>query len=233
MLLQFTRIRYIHGMSGDQRKPDRQPVHAAVHAAVTRASLLSRVRSGGDGAAWAEFESRYRDLVYRFCLSRGLQHADAEDCAQAVLVNLFRAMPNFKYDREKGRFRDYVYRCTRGILSRMSDKSRPAATRHVLDIDMADVLAWAPPAAGDELAKQWEQEWIAHHMRRAMEVVRAHVEPQTMRVFEACLAGRSTSDVARELGSTEASVQKARQRVRERLEAQISLQVAEEEELHE
>jgi RNA polymerase sigma-70 factor (ECF subfamily) len=229
MLLQFNGIRYIHGMSGDHRKPDRQPVHAAV----TRASLLSRVRSGGDGAAWAEFESRYRDLVYRFCLSRGLQHADAEDCAQAVLVNLFRAMPNFKYDREKGRFRDYVYRCTRGVLSRMSDKSRPAATRHVLDIDMADVLAWAPPAAGDELAKQWEQEWIAHHMRRAMEVVRAHVEPQTMRVFEAFLAGRSTGEVARELGSTEASVQKARQRVRERLEAQIALQVAEEEELHE
>jgi DNA-directed RNA polymerase specialized sigma24 family protein len=98
---------------------------------------------------------------------------------------------------------------------------------------MADVLAWAPPAAGDELAKQWEQEWIAHHMRRAMEVVRARVESQTMRVFEAFLAGRSTGEVARELGSTEASVQKARQRVRERLEAQIALQVAEEEELHE
>ncbi len=229
MPLQFTRIRYIKGMPGDSPQTGRQ----AAHAAVTRASLLSRVRSGGDSAAWAEFESRYRDLVYRFCLSRGLQHADAEDCAQAVLINLFRAMPTFRYDREKGRFRDYVYRCTRSVLSRMSDKSRPAAARQVLDIDMADVLAWAPPASGDELAKQWEQEWIAHHMRRAMIVVRAHVEPQTMQVFEACMAGRSTSDVAREMECTEAAVQKSRQRVRERLEAQIALQVAEEDELHE
>jgi RNA polymerase sigma factor (sigma-70 family) len=218
-------------MASDPQPANPQPARAPV-AAVTRASLLSRIRSGGDAAAWSEFESRYRDLIYRFCMSRGLQHADAEDCAQAVLINLFRAMPNFRYDREKGRFRDYVYRCTRSVLSRMSDKSRPLAARGVLDIDMADMLAWSVPAAGDELAAQWEREWVSHHMRRAMDVVRAHVEPNTMRIFERCLAGATTSEVAQETGSTEPAVQKARQRVRDRLQAQIALQVAEEDELH-
>lgn len=228
MLLQFPRKCYIHGMSGDRPEPSG---HKPPHGAVTRASLLSRVRSGGDPAAWFEFESRYRDLIYRFCLSRGLQHADAEDCAQAVLVNLFRAMPKFRYDREKGRFRDYVYRCTRGVLSKMSDKSRPLSGRTGLDIDMADVLTWNPPTATDELAQQWEQQWMAHHMRRAMETVRAHVEQQTMQIFEAFLAGRATTDIAAEFGATEAAVQKARQRVRDRLETAIAEQIAEEDEL--
>ena len=233
MRLQTPSRRYIAVMSAPDQPHD-QPTLAHPRPAagmLTRASLLSRVRSNGDPAAWAEFESRYRDLIYRFCLSRGLQHADAEDCAQAVLINLFRALPTFRYDRTKGRFRDYVYRCTRSVMSKFSDKSRPVAARFVLDVDMAEVLTWNAPAAGDHLAQQWEQEWIAHHMRRAMDTVRAHVEPQTMQIFEACLAGRTTAEIARELSATEAAVTKARQRVRDRLETIIAEQVAEEDQL--
>jgi DNA-binding CsgD family transcriptional regulator len=52
-----------------------------------------------------------------------------------------------------------------------------------------------------------------------------------MQIFEACLAGRTTAEIARELSATEAAVTKARQRVRDRLETIIAEQVAEEDQL--
>ncbi|MCX5688798.1 MAG: sigma-70 family RNA polymerase sigma factor [Planctomycetota bacterium] len=211
--------------------PDPRPLRPAA-GMVTRASLLSRIRGGGDAAAWGEFEARYRDLIYRFCTRRGLQHADAEDCAQAVLVNLFKAMQSFRYDPAKGTFRSYIYRCTRGVLSRMNEKSGPVSSRAVLDVDMADMNTWPAAAANDDLAQLWEQEWVAHHMRRAMETVRASVEPRTMSIFEASLSGRTAGEVALEFAMSEAAVQKIRQRIRERLEAAVAEQVAEEEQLH-
>ncbi len=45
----------------------------------TRPSLLTRVRNPDDHKAWREFESRYGDLITRYCRSVRLQHSDAED----------------------------------------------------------------------------------------------------------------------------------------------------------
>jgi RNA polymerase sigma factor (sigma-70 family) len=196
---------------------------------VTRASLLSRVRAVGDGAAWTEFEARYRELVYSYCRRQGLQHVDAEDCTQAVLVNMVRFLPGFQYDRERGRFRDYLHRCTKNIIIRY--RSRPANAPARVELDMHDLFAH-PRATSTELETAWEEEWAAHHMRRALAAVREHVAPQTMAIFEACLRGLSAADVARECGVSTDSVQKAKQRMRDRLQAQIRLQIEEEDGAH-
>jgi len=39
----------------------------------TQPSLLLRVRDPGDQSAWREFESKYRELILRYCLRLGLQ----------------------------------------------------------------------------------------------------------------------------------------------------------------
>lgn len=194
----------------------------------TRASLLSRVRDGADPKAWGEFESRYRELLYRYCRRRGLQHADAEDCAQAVLVNMVRSMPRFVYDPKRGRFRDYLHRCAKNLIVRMNQRPAGAAARLELDVD----TLMESNNIADEHEQTWEDEWVAHHMRRAFDVVRAQVEVRSLQIFEACLAGLETADVAREFGVTVDAVHKTKQRVRDKLQAQIAMQIAEEEGAH-
>jgi RNA polymerase sigma-70 factor (ECF subfamily) len=59
-------------------------------------------------AAWGEFAARYQDTIYRFCLRRQLQPADAQDATQDVLLRLYKGLS--RYDRSKGRFRDWLGR---------------------------------------------------------------------------------------------------------------------------
>lgn len=202
-----------------------QPKRAHSDGEATRASLLSRVCGGADPVAWREFEGRYRELVYRYCRRRGLQHADAEDCTQAVLVNMVRSLPRFVYDRERGRFRDYLHRCAKNVMIRFAQRPPKAPLRLEIDVD---VLLESGVGVNEEYAQAWEDEWVAHHMRRALEVVRAHVEPRSFEIFEACMAGIGTADVARTFGVSADAVHKVKQRMRDKLQEQVKLQVDEE-----
>lgn len=195
----------------------------------THASLLSRVRDPADHAAWREFESRYRDLLLNFCRRRGVQHVDAEDVVQGVMANLARALPRFKYDRRRGRFRDYLYRCTRNAIARLRSRPRGGAGPLFISADqMAD--QGEDLADGAEGTRAWEEEWVAHHYRLAMRTVRETFEARSVEIFDRSVAGARVADLAAEYGMSEQAVHKVRQRIRARMEALIAQQVREEDE---
>ena len=58
----------------------------------TRDSLLARIGGPRDEEAWREFVTIYRPVVYRLARRRGLQHEDAEDLAQQVMISVRRAI---------------------------------------------------------------------------------------------------------------------------------------------
>jgi hypothetical protein len=68
--------------------------------------LLSRIRDRCDHSAWRELDARYRDLLMKFCRRRGVPNAGAEHLVQAVFADLSRSLPQFTYQRDRGRFRD-------------------------------------------------------------------------------------------------------------------------------
>lgn len=188
----------------------------------TQTSLLGRLRNVDDHVAWCEFEVRYRDLLLRFCRRQGLQHADADDVVQHVFANLARALPTFAYDPQRGRFRDYLLRCVRNAIADWS--RRPGARAQSVDnsIEAADALT--DPAA----AAAWEAEWVAHHYRLAMRMVRESFEPRGVEIFDRSVAGASLAELAREFEMSEDAVRKVRARIRDRMEELIAAQVRDE-----
>jgi RNA polymerase sigma-70 factor (ECF subfamily) len=189
----------------------------------TRPSLLSRVRDTADHAAWAEFEARYRELLFRYCRRRGLSAADGEDVRQMVMLRLVRAMPGFRYDPAVGRFHDYLYRISRNAIADFRSCPNPAA-RAVVDDD-----ALARVAAGDDAPDaDWEQEWLDHHLRRALDAVRQTCEPRSLAAFERIMSGATIEQVATEFGMNYDAVQKTSVRMRERIQQHIADQVREE-----
>ena len=58
----------------------------------TRASLILRLPDAADARAWDEFVAIYVPLLYRLARQKGLQHADAEELSQEVLVAVSRAV---------------------------------------------------------------------------------------------------------------------------------------------
>lgn len=190
----------------------------------TSPTLLEQLRDPKQSEAWSTFEGTYRDLVHRYCLRRGLQHADAEDAWQQTLVSLMRALPAFSYDRGRGRFRAYLFVVVRSVLATLHERRIRAPQGASIDISAIDEAALVAP--GDVYDAAWECEWRSFHFRRAWESLASEFEPRSLEAFEALLEGRSIRDVAASLSMSEAALHKVKQRVRQRLQECIEAQVA-------
>jgi RNA polymerase sigma factor (sigma-70 family) len=187
----------------------------------TRPSLFSHLRDGGNEGAWREFEARYRELVLRYCRARGLQPDDAEDVLQVVLMGFAGALRSFRYDRSKGRFRNYLGRCVAHAIARLKQGRRLDAGTLV-----GEFVTELEDPSPSELDQEWESEWTGHHLRLAMQAVREEFEPQSIEVFEALKEGASVEQAAQRFGLSVAAVYKVKQRVRERLRERIAQQIA-------
>jgi RNA polymerase sigma-70 factor (ECF subfamily) len=187
-------------------------------ARTTRATLLGRVRGGDDDSAWREFDQAYREMLLRFCRSRGLQHADAEDVAQLVFARLAAGMGRFEYDRSRGRFRDYLFRCVRSALCDWASGPGRSVGAPLMEADGAEERS--------ELSDALEREWVDHHYRRAIDHLLATADDRTADVLRGTVTGRDVAGLAADLGMREMAVYKAQQRLRDRLRARISEQIA-------
>ncbi len=174
----------------------------------TSQSLLLRIRSG-DEIAWDEFHQRYHGMIRWVAAGAGVHAVDADDIVQDVLLEIFKGQKTFRYDRGKGRFRDYLFVVARRCLARHFHRSRrqPQPTD-----SLPELVADAPQQ------EEWEAEWRRHVLREAIEVVRQAVEPSTFRAFELYeLEGKPVEVVAAELGIAPASVYVYKKRVLRRL----------------
>lgn len=184
----------------------------------THISLLDRLRDRDDQDAWTEFVDRYRELLVRFSIRRGLPVHDAEDVAQASLLRLSQRLVHFEYKPEIGTFRSYLLRVVENELRRA--KSRQEA----LELEPLEL-----PEATDQQAELWNEEWVDHHYRLATQSVANSVPAHWWRIFQALLEGATPAEIASKEGLSVDGVYKVKQRMRERLTAAVELQLAQEE----
>src|SRR5262249_24467457 len=160
---------------------------------VPRLSLLARLGDPQDRAAWQQFVELYSGLVYGFVRQRGLQDADASDLTQEVFLALARAAGHWRYDRQQGSFRSWLYGVTRNKLYKFLQRRGRRAVGSG-DTDAQQRLAEEP--GREDLEAAWEREFQQHLFRVAAEQVRGHFAPTTWRAFwETAVEGRSAAAV--------------------------------------
>ena len=159
----------------------------------TRISLLDVLRDQrGDDNAWGEFVRVYGPAVVMWCRERGLQHDDALDVTQDVLLRFWQTSKQFDYN-PRGRFRSYLEQVARSALVRWAEQAgapHDQATRSLLEKtpEREDLLA--------RLAEAYDTELLAI----AMAEVEQRVRPHTWRAFQMlAIEHRSGADVAAEL----------------------------------
>ena len=189
----------------------------------TSPTLLSRVRNPADKVAWREFDARYGEMIVRYGRRCGLQHADAEDIRQIVMVRLSKALLAFNYSPVRGKFRSFVGRIVRNEVIRLL--SRPNIASRRVDSDGGESRE---PVNEEKRDRQWEREWADHHLRRAVARLRRTHEPRSIDVFEQLLAGQTVERVAADFKMTTQAVHKVKQRIRNRLKELIAGQIREE-----
>ena len=142
----------------------------------TSPSLLVRLRDARNQEAWKAFVTVYGPLIYGHARRRGLAHEDAEDVAQKVFARISAAIGSFEYDRQRGRFRDWLGSIVRHEVVRHWKKEGRQA--HAAG---DDALAHV---AGDSIDPDWSAEYHSHVLATALARCQPHFEAETWRAFQ-------------------------------------------------
>src|SRR5215831_2166891 len=161
----------------------------------TRASLLVRLRDGGDAVAWQEFVRLYAPVIYGFARKRGLQDADAADLMQDVLRSVSSALGRLDYDPIRGTFRGWLFTVTRNKVFNFLD-SRSRRVQASGDSRVQQRLEEQADVNGN-LSADWEADYQRALAAQAMERIKREFQPATWNAFlQTALEGRTPAEVS-------------------------------------
>lgn len=186
----------------------------------TRVSLFERIGAAPrDAGVWADFVATYGPTVVQWCRRHGLQHSDAHDVAQDVLLRFWRHAEAFRHDPSR-RFRAYLRRI---VVSAVADwcRSRREDRMGTGDAAIQAILSTIP--AREELARRIEEAFDLEILEMAMRDVEGRVEPRTWEAFRLLAFERLPgAEVAERLGMTVDNAYRARSSVVGLLRAQCA-----------
>lgn len=186
----------------------------------TRISLIVRLASPDDVAAWQEFADIYAPALYQLAVQRGLQPADAEDVTQDILFGVARAIERFEPDVERARFRTWLSRIARNLIADFfAGRAKRPVSQVISDSWLQEVCSGSTlPLTGE----CFEQEFRAALFRLAAQKVQQRVTETTWQAFQrTVIEGAAVSAVASELQLTPGSLYVARCRVMKMLREEV------------
>src|SRR5262249_21709310 len=151
----------------------------------THVSLLCNLRDGvRREEAWAAFQARYCEVIFGWCLRRGLSAHGAEDLTQEVLLKLFEQLPRYKHDPQRGQFRAWLKAVVNNILTDFWRRQQRRPERG--GVGGTTFQEWIADLESPEAAGELSQVIETHAQATAAEVlerVRAKVKDTTWRAF--------------------------------------------------
>ncbi|NWK54721.1 RNA polymerase sigma factor [Verrucomicrobiaceae bacterium N1E253] len=184
----------------------------------TRYTLIERLKDQDDQAAWETFTQNYEGYIYTVLIRLGIRADDASDLRQDILLKLWKQLPEFEYQAEKGSFRSWLCTVIRNTAysyfsSRKNEQKR---------IDSYFQSHDDSPSGSPQLDQLMDHEWKTYITNRAMQNLRASFNQQSITIFERSLDGESVESLAREFELQENTVYRIKNRVKERLIVQIN-----------
>lgn len=178
-------------------------------------SLLVKVQDPANRDAWDLFARIYRPVIVRIAMARGLQHADAQDLSQQVLMAVATAIGTWAKRDDSTRFRNWLSRVTKNaILNALTRRPMDQAVggssieellREVVDRDEATTAF---------LENQLRRELYL----QAAEMIKAEFRTDSWQSFELSVTGKLTiEEVAQQLGKSVGAIYTARSRIMFRL----------------
>lgn len=164
----------------------------------TRQTFIRNLKDLKDDI-WSEFYDNYSELILSFAKKRGCSSELAQDVLQETVMALFRYLPNFEYDKNKGKFRSLLFKITE---SKVIDAFR--RSKQISYLQNSEIFSSSRNAFEDEqkhISHLWDESIDEIFLIKAMHIARGKVKPKTYKCFEnVFLKGMSVKNVAEKLG---------------------------------
>ena len=166
-------------ISPTEPRPDDTKLPGRLTTMNTRSSLLIRVRDTTDAEGWHEFLTLYEPLIHAYVRKMGICGYDADDAVQDILIRLLKTLPEFQLDRERARFRTWLWKVTRNALV---DRARRQGRRvHAEEAWTEKILREAAVETEDD---DWKKQYRYRLLEYAKTKVRERSHPKTWACFE-------------------------------------------------
>lgn len=157
----------------------------------TNLTLLEKIAEGDD-ISWNRFSDIYSPLIRMCGKDWGLTGEECDELVQEVLVSFFKASRTFRYEKSKGKFRNYLRTIVRNHTFRLLKKrtgevaEEPPAGDHFLDFAFEE---------------KWDTEWHSYLFSEALFLLRQEMEPLAFETFYLyVIKEESPAKVATKLG---------------------------------
>jgi RNA polymerase sigma factor (sigma-70 family) len=179
----------------------------------TSATILECLRDPSNLQAWADFASRYKPSIKKWCQKRGLQECDADDVSQKLVTEIHVKIKSFRYDPARGRFRDWLFTVTQHACATFLARDASRKFRELVD----DVTA----------RTDFDRELEAENQRELLRIARARVQikisERDWQIFnELTDRARAAADVGAEYQLSTAAIYMIRHRVLARLKTEVT-----------
>lgn len=179
----------------------------------TNVSLLLKLRSRSNAAAWSHFVQLYAPLVHDWIGVLGIDEPDRSDVVQEVFIVLLGKLSTFQYDHQQS-FRGWMRTIT---LNKCRDLLR--ARRRVTEPVLMEQIE---RASRDDSNFLTQREYRRSLAARALTIMRQHFSDTTWRACWLSVAeDLSAKEIAATLGISENAVYLSRARVLKRLRAEL------------
>ena len=187
----------------------------------TRETLLFRVKNQRDEKSWGEFVGYYENYIYIVARNMNLDHHDAEDILQKVLVRLWEKLPGFDYSSKKGTFRAFLCTIIRNmVIDLLKKKSR---TLDSAQGELKDQLKeYIKQVSVPEIEEIAEREWKLFLANTAWTNVEKTLSEKMKQTYLMLLKGSSLEEVSESLGIQNNTVYVYKLRVLEKIQKEIS-----------
>ena len=188
---------------------------------LTNATLLQRIKNTHDDKSWDEFNSYYRPYVYMITKGLKLQHDDAKEITQMIMIKIWKNLPKFNYDPDKGYFRGWLRTVTvNTVRTYISKKAYKQESLDQLNEDEAhgDVDV---DFSESEIEKIADAEWEQYIFNMAWDNVKDEFNEKVQAVYAQLLEGKECEDIADDIGVKRNTVYIYRKRIQEKLYREV------------